>query len=113
MKKNPCLGCGACCAHFRVQFYWREAVPEPMFEELDARYRCMKGTNDKHHPKCVCLRGRIGRDAGCSMYERRPTPCRNFTASFVDGKRNARCDEARLRHGLKPLTPEDYQEITV
>jgi len=22
---NPCLSCGACCAAFRVSFYWREA----------------------------------------------------------------------------------------
>ncbi|MEG6657786.1 YkgJ family cysteine cluster protein, partial [Pseudomonas aeruginosa] len=21
---NPCLTCGACCAHFRVSFYWGE-----------------------------------------------------------------------------------------
>ena len=108
--KNPCINCGACCAHFRVQFYWREPVPQPMFEELDSRYRCMKGTNDKHHPKCAGLKGRIGRDACCSMYEQRPTPCRDFTASYADGRRNVRCDEARARHGLKPLRPEDYCE---
>ena len=22
---NPCVTCGACCAHFRVSFYWAEA----------------------------------------------------------------------------------------
>ncbi|THB82127.1 YkgJ family cysteine cluster protein, partial [Pantoea allii] len=21
---NPCVSCGACCAHFRVSFYWAE-----------------------------------------------------------------------------------------
>ncbi|MBR7358785.1 YkgJ family cysteine cluster protein, partial [Klebsiella pneumoniae] len=22
---NPCMTCGACCAYFRVSFYWAEA----------------------------------------------------------------------------------------
>jgi Fe-S-cluster containining protein len=117
--KNPCVGCGACCAHFRVQFYWREGesgaesgrppVRTELYEDLDSRYRCMKGTNDKHHPKCAGLKGRIGRDASCSVYQERPTPCREFTASFADGKKNLRCDEARGAHGLRPLTLEDWE----
>lgn len=40
---HPCLRCGACCAYFRVSFYWREAeksehekaVPEGFWEEGD------------------------------------------------------------------------------
>ena len=132
---NPCVGCGACCAHFRVQFYWREgesselrpvgvarssqnpatSVDHPpvrpeLFEDLNDRYRCMKGTNDKHHPKCVGLKGKIGRDASCSVYTERPTPCREFKASYSDGRRNERCDDARKSHGLKPLTPADWTE---
>jgi Fe-S-cluster containining protein len=39
---NPCLSCGACCASFRVSFYWRETValglPEPMSKKVDDRY---------------------------------------------------------------------------
>jgi Fe-S-cluster containining protein len=138
--KNPCVGCGACCAHFRVQFYWREGeasgqpenLPEvgansaietndmdtklPVrpanFEDLDDRYRCMKGTNDKHHPKCVGLKGRIGQNANCGIYSERPTPCREFAASFADGKMNPRCDQARKAHGLNPLTPRDWMDET-
>jgi Fe-S-cluster containining protein len=114
--KNPCISCGACCAHFRVQFYWREAnrgesdhpVPAHLFEELTSQHRCMKGTNDKHHPKCSGLRGRIGVNALCSIYSLRPTPCRAFKASFEDGQRNERCDEARARHGLRPLVAGDW-----
>lgn len=119
MKQHPCIGCGACCAHFRVQFYWREAnqgeqpeqrisVPMEMTEELDSRFRCMKGTNDKHHPKCVALNGKIGKDASCTIYSARPTPCRDFKASFEDGHRYQRCDDARMFHGLKPLQPSDW-----
>lgn len=114
---NPCVSCGACCAFFRVQFYWREAnpgesdhvVPPGMFEELTSFHRCMKGTGAKHHPKCVGLKGRIGRDAHCSIYGARPSPCRAFAASYEDGRqRNSRCDEARAAHGLAPLRPADW-----
>jgi uncharacterized protein len=113
---HPCLECGACCATFRVAFYWREAevqdteraVPIGLFEELSSTQRCMKGTNKKHHPKCVALDGRIGEQACCSIYPNRPTPCRNFKASYEDGKPNGRCDDARTNHGLKPLRREDW-----
>jgi Fe-S-cluster containining protein len=114
--RNPCLNCGACCAHFRVQFYWREAnpadspnpVPAGMWEDLTADLRCMAGTNAKHRPSCAGLSGRIGVNAKCSIYSSRPTPCRAFTASWAFGKRNERCDEARRAHGLRPLRPEDW-----
>lgn len=108
-KPNPCVGCGACCAHFRVQFYWREQVPDGLFEDLTVMHRCMLGTSAKHRPKCAALTGRIGKDACCSIYLSRPTPCRAFTASYADGQRNERCDNARRAHGLPPLRPEDWR----
>lgn len=113
------MSCGACCAAFRVQFYWREAnagetphpaaVPAHLCEELTPRHRGMKGTGDKHHPKCAGLRGRIGVDASCSIYLGRPTPCREFAASYADGRRQPRCDEARAKHGLRPLQRQDWE----
>ncbi|MCB0347488.1 MAG: YkgJ family cysteine cluster protein [Bdellovibrionales bacterium] len=116
-KKHPCLSCGACCASFRVAFYWREAeakdaensVPQGYFEDLDGMSRCMKGTNDKHHPKCIALKGTIGKDGHCSIYENRPSPCRRFEASYENGTQNIRCDEAREKHGLKPLKLIDWR----
>lgn len=117
---HPCQTCGACCAHFRVSFYWREgeprehsaAVPREMWEEepnASGLYRTMKGTNAKHHPKCVALRGVIGKNVGCSIYSLRSSTCRKFTASFENGTRNLRCDEARAAHGLAPLNKEDWK----
>jgi Fe-S-cluster containining protein len=119
-KFNPCVGCGACCAFFRVQFYWREAnpvdanpcVPQEHFEDLTPMLRCMRGTNQKHRPKCTGLKGRIGNNAQCSIYSSRPTPCRRFTASYADNKHNPRCDEARQAHGLTPLRPSDWGPLT-
>jgi len=101
-----------------VAFYWREAEPDGIWKvpvqhtvDLDSVYRCMKGTEVKHQNKCVALKGRIGKDAHCSMYQNRPTPCRNFAASYEDGTHNPRCDEARKHHGLKPLGREDYIDL--
>lgn len=117
MDDHPCLSCGACCAFFRVAFYWIEAeagseysVPINLTEDLDARQRCMKGTNSKHSPKCIALKGKIGQKASCSIYENRPTPCRRFTASYENGVREPRCDEARAKHGLSPLTINSYKK---
>lgn len=116
MAESPCTSCGACCAYFNVLFYWREGergdslhpVPADSFEEVDDTYRAMKGTNTRQRPRCVRLEGRIGKHVACTIYENRPTPCRKFKSSYSEGKKEPRCDEARRRHGLKPLTPEDY-----
>jgi len=116
---HPCQTCGACCASFRVSFHWREAesdpddksdhsVPQDYTEDLDLNQRCMKGTNDKHKPSCIALMGEVGNYAHCIIYLNRPSPCRKFEASFENGYKNARCDEARAKHGLKPLTKYDY-----
>ena len=114
--RHPCQDCGACCAKWRVEFYWREAeprdsdhpVPMALVEDLNDRMRGMKGTTVKHRPRCVALDGRIGESVGCRIYSHRPTPCRAFEASYEDGTRRPRCDEARLAHGLRPLRPEDW-----
>lgn len=119
---HPCQTCGACCASFRVSFHWREAeanpddqsdrsVPLEYTQDLDLNQRCMKGTNDKHRPSCSALMGKVGTSAHCIIYLNRPTPCRNFTASFENGYRNERCDEARAKHGLKSLTSKDFPSM--
>jgi Fe-S-cluster containining protein len=119
---HPCQSCGACCASFRVQFYWREAesdhqpqVPAHTWLESHAaeatepsNWRIMRGTESKHHPRCSELKGRIGSFASCDIYSSRPTPCRVFKASYEDGLVNPRCDEARARHGLKALCKADW-----
>ncbi len=59
---NPCMTCGACCAFFRVSFYWAEAdyaggnVPASLTEQISPFHRCMRGTNQKN-PRCVALTG--------------------------------------------------------
>ena len=112
---HPCLSCGACCATLRVSFYWREANPEdqskPVPEEYvefgDYKYSVMKGTNQKN-PRCLALEGELGKKTSCKIYENRPSPCRDFIASYQNGQHEPKCDEVRLKIGLRPLTPSDW-----
>ena len=108
---NPCLACGACCAHFRVSFHWSETerflggrTPPELTTKVSPHRAAMRGTCGAS-PRCVALEGEIGRAVRCTIYEVRPSPCREFAASWVDGKRSVRCDEARAAHGLPPLEP--------
>lgn len=114
---NPCIGCGACCSYFRVSFYQGEmssvggVVPDEKVVPINMFYVAMKGTEVKHNKRCELLAGKVGCDASCSAYENRPSPCREFSASYENGigEYEERCDKARLSHGLKPLTIKDWE----
>ncbi|ANQ84693.1 YkgJ family cysteine cluster protein [Azoarcus olearius] len=109
---NPCLDCGICCTHFRISFYWAEAddapggfVPADMTEQLTPHLRCMKGSNSIPR-RCSALAGTVGEKVWCTIYENRPTPCREFPVYFDDGQPNPKCDELRARIGLPALLPQ-------
>lgn len=105
-KDNPCLHCGACCATFRVSFYWAEAdatdLPESLTEKVNAFYSCMRGTNQPS-PRCAALIGEIGGETTCTVYAQRPSPCRELQAG------EEKCNRARLRHGLAPIGAQDAE----
>jgi hypothetical protein len=109
MIEHPCLACGACCAHFRVSFYWAEPVPEQHTEKLNAHRSFMRGTDHPEAPRCVVLQGKVGDRVSCGIYESRPSPCRDFEASFESGVENPRCAAARIAKGLHPLTRDDWK----
>lgn len=110
---HPCLRCGACCAHYRVSFYWAErddasgAVPAALTEPLTPHLVAMRGSNQKS-PRCVALAGTVGQSASCTIYPQRPSPCHELKASWEDGQPDDRCDKARRAHGLPPLTLTDW-----
>lgn len=111
---HPCLCCGACCAAFRVAFHWSEASPEQagitppeLTEPLDPHRVNMRGTQQRR-PRCVALRGQVGHDANCSIYEQRPSPCRDLKASFENGLHSPQCDKARAIYSLPPLQAGDW-----
>ncbi len=103
---SPCLSCGACCARFRISYYWGEKVPEGYFHETNPMFRSLKSQKDEEgRPRCQALQGEIGKEVACGIYENRPSPCRDFKHSYEDGgPREERCDQARASIGLAPLT---------
>jgi Fe-S-cluster containining protein len=103
---NVCQTCGACCAAFRVDFHpaelaggafaWAAGVPVELSVPVTAAQVRMLGT-DAVEPRCVGLSGRVGESVACTLYDARPSPCREFEAA------SAACARARRRHGLLPL----------
>lgn len=113
---HPCQKCGACCAIYRVSFWRSELssggnwkVPSQVVEDSGGSFVSLKGTTKTHRPACNSLQGKVGRQVGCAIYENRPSPCRNFEASYEDGYHRPRCDEARRGHGLKPLIKSEWK----
>lgn len=97
---NPCRACGTCCNAFRVSFHWSEAsplspyqVPEDMIEQVSPHIACMRGTHARQ-PGYTAHVGSVGVSSACSIYEKRPSPCREVT--FGDEK----CLRARQLCGL-------------
>ncbi|AOA59648.1 YkgJ family cysteine cluster protein [Acinetobacter larvae] len=101
-RDDICLSCGACCAYFRVSFYWAEgeAMPSEMVEPLTAVYSCMCGTNQKQ-PRCVALQGEVGQAVSCGIYTVRSESCKEVQAG------DQQCQKARLAHGLIPIVNLD------
>ena len=98
-----CQSCGACCASYRVSFYWAESdahpdgsVPAELTTPISPYRIAMRGT-ESTPVRCVALTGRVGESVGCSIYAQRSSTCRDFTAG------DDRCAEARQKHGLPPI----------
>jgi uncharacterized protein len=98
-----CTQCGACCAAFRVSFYWAESdahpqgqVPQALTVPVNPHYVCMKGTEQKP-VRCVALKGEVGRQVSCDIYHQRSSTCREFTAGSED------CAKARAFYGLPAI----------
>lgn len=117
MDQHPCISCGACCNNYKVQFHRYEClsddflVPEELtYPVINSDKLVMIGTNKKD-PRCIALQGVVGEKVSCSIYDRRPSCCRDFKASYEDGKQDLRCDQARIAKGLLPLTKKDWPII--
>lgn len=90
---DPCVGCGCCCKFFRVSFYHGELdtqpggyVPEALTASVTPFRACMKGT-ESGEGRCIALQA----DNRCSIYEKRPSVCREFPALLEDGSLNPEC----------------------
>ena len=101
---QACQSCGACCASFRVSFYWGEtdaapggSVPVALTTAITPHRVAMRGT-EQQPVHCVALLGRVGQQVSCAIYAQRSSTCREFSAG------DERCADARQRHGLPPLS---------
>ena len=97
---NVCQQCGACCAAFRVSFYWAETLEtglsDDLVERVSAHLACMAGTNQPA-VRCRALQGEVGKDVTCTVYAARPSPCREVQPG------SEKCNKARARHGLPEI----------
>ncbi len=60
-------------------------VPSALTEPLTPFLRCMSGTNQRQS-RCAALSGDIGDAVHCTIYENRPSPCREFAMSGENGE---------------------------
>lgn len=109
MAESYCTTCGACCATYRVSFCREEldempggCVPAHLVERIDEHGVFMRGTAESS-PRCVALSGTVGVAVCCTIYDRRPSPCREFAAEAGSGHGDLSCGDARRLHGLPPL----------
>jgi hypothetical protein len=107
LPPNICQQCGACCAFFRVSFYWAEAtqlgLSDSSMERVSTHLACMNGTNQPT-PRCHALHGEVGKQVTCSVYAARPSPCRETQPG------DEQCNKARARHGLAAIGTQDPPE---
>ena len=60
----------------------------------------MKGT-ESGHDRCIALQT----DGLCSIYEHRPSVCREFPVFMENGSLNPECVRLRILHGIAPWVP--------
>jgi Fe-S-cluster containining protein len=77
-------------------------VPVALTVPLTATLVRMRGT-DAAEPRCIALAGEVGREVKCTIYEKRPGPCRDFAPYAALNIGDAGCARARRRHGMAPL----------
>ncbi len=93
---QACSSCGACCATYRVCFYWAEVdannIPAEHVVPADRLRVAMRQVESS--ARCVALDGEVGIDVACTIYERRPQICRDVQPG------DPSCVRARGRWGL-------------
>jgi Fe-S-cluster containining protein len=105
-RPNPCFECGQCCKTFRVSFYHGEisgfGIPDELVTRVTPHLACMRGTEAAGAAGCLALRYSAAEGYRCSIYEHRPSPCREFELYEADGSPNPRCNRLRVEAGLCP-----------
>lgn len=102
-----CLTCGACCDNYSI-VPMSMAESEHLNDYMEVTVDSEPGividrliNRDWEAGRCKHLRGEIGRDIGCSVYEKRPGVCRVFEAG------SDKCHEIRRMYGLEPQLSQE------
>lgn len=100
---EECQQCGACCAAFRVSFYWTETtahpdgtVPGELTTPVTPHLVAMRGT-DVLPSRCIALDGEVGQSVSCSIYPLRSSTCHDCEAG------SEKCNRARQQHSLPAI----------
>jgi len=94
---NPCQACGACCGYssnwprFSTEEDDALALIPPEF--VNARGSGMRCDGER----CAALKGNIGKNTSCAIYDVRPEVCRTCMPG------DAECIMARRKFGLPPI----------
>ncbi len=114
---NPCFECGQCCQKLRVSFYHGEIATNssdvadhlsmgtvlPEFTvQLTPYLACMRGT-ETGKQGCIALSHDAKEGYRCTIYDQRPSPCRDFNIFEEDGSLNPLCDKLRRAAGLSSV----------
>ena len=117
-RSGNCMKCGACCATYPVLFGREELdtepegwVPTALAEPYLTRCAHMRGTTQSPR-RCVALEGTVGAEVRCTIYDQRPSPCRDFAPEADSGGADARCADARRAHGMLPF-PGSYDAFPI
>ena len=117
-NSNPCFECGQCCQKLRVSFYHGEiaadpneaqgnhstgVVPSDLTVQLTPHLACMTGT-ETGNQGCVALSHDAEQGYRCTIYDQRPSPCRDFNIFEEDGSLNPLCDKLRKAAGLNSVS---------
>ncbi len=84
-------------------------MPLAACEDWNSNLRVLRGTMKKPC-RCEQLEGAIGDVVHCRMYEKRPSTCREFIASYEDGEHHELCDRARAAYDLPALKQTDWDD---
>ncbi len=100
---HVCIGCGACCTHYRVAFHWSETtacdggwVPVELTAPLRQHEVVMRGTASAP-VHCIALTGTVGQDRRCGIHGRHPSCCREVQVG------DRQCRAARAAEGMPAL----------
>lgn len=108
---KDCVSCGACCGPPLYNETWPVLGWKDVLRlhAMDNKYHlkvlktemgsiAIKTKTDKQGTRCTELKGTVGQNVACGIYEHRPEVCRQFQPD------SDMCRDARRHAGVEPRT---------